>query len=261
MTLMPMVHIATGGFYANTVRSPRLNLFDAVFHEGSPPGCTEDSSAPTRRFLAQPAGDGSRWQPPSLVALLLEGSYLLFIHPALSVSRSICQLVRWEPLQLQPLPICPPPGCGPRFVSTDNVDMGETVVAMFSLGWCDPRADRLLRELLGHADNLSSAVVPWGAAHMPYFERKLRDAGFVEAEAIQHLTWPWGTAICAHLLVWAWWWTLHMLLDVWLLWRTEGRLVVCLPFFSFFGATLHLGSASDRAPSTKASSADDATDR
>ena len=38
--LMPMVHVAARSFFDATLRSPRFHNFDAIYHEGPPPGCT-----------------------------------------------------------------------------------------------------------------------------------------------------------------------------------------------------------------------------
>ena len=37
---MPMVHVAAKSFFDATLRSTRFHQFDAVYHEGPPPGCT-----------------------------------------------------------------------------------------------------------------------------------------------------------------------------------------------------------------------------
>ena len=39
--LMPMVHVAARSFFDATLRSARFHQFDAVYHEGPPPGCTD----------------------------------------------------------------------------------------------------------------------------------------------------------------------------------------------------------------------------
>ncbi|CAE7554369.1 unnamed protein product [Symbiodinium natans] len=64
VVLMPMVHVAARSFFDATLRSARFHQFDAVYHEGPPPGCTEDPAYPTWRFT------------PSLRHASLSGAFL-----------------------------------------------------------------------------------------------------------------------------------------------------------------------------------------
>lgn len=240
VVLMPMVHVAERDFFASTLRSPRFAAFDLVLHEGPPPGCTSDPSPPRWRFI-----DSVRGASPS--ALLLELSWLVFIGTPMAASNALCRCARAEPLELQPEPLCPVEGsCRPRFVATDSTGVGETLLAMASMGRSDPRARRLLLTLAeALAGRGAEVAVPWGIGHMSYLERGLLELGFEESagEAREHVACGWGTFVCAHLFIYTWWWALHAATDAWLLWRAEGRVAIRMPLFWLWGATLHIGPA------------------
>lgn len=250
---MPMVHIADRAFYAATVRSDRFSRFDTIFHEGPAPGCTSDPSPPSWRFVSSLAGAS-----PS--ALLLEFSWIFFMAGPLALGNSICRRRGVEPLALQPEPFCAgASGHKPRFVSTDSTGIGETLVAIGSLGRADPRAERMLTAFLaavpdaGDRDRCSNSsvsidsaspavLIPWGIAHAGYIERRLLSAGFQEeSEAREHVVCSWFAFIVVHLCVWSWWWCMHAAIDSWIMWRQERRLAIRMPMWWLWGATLHLG--------------------
>lgn len=241
VTLMPMVHLAAGHFFASTLRSPHFSRFDLAFTEG-PFGCTTEQSWPRWRFIASPFS-------ASPLALSLEACWLIFFRTPLAISNALGRLASWEPLRLQPQPLCGESG-QVKFVVTDDAELGATVLTMVSFGSSDQRADRLVDSLLRHvqqADGTLEVVVPWGSAHMSYIERRLLCEKFAENNSAfqERVVCAWGPLICANLCIWAWWWALHNALDTLFLWRSHRVLVVRLPFFCIFGASLRFdGSAS-----------------
>ncbi|CAE7558125.1 unnamed protein product [Symbiodinium pilosum] len=133
---MPMVHVAARSFFDATLRSPRFHQFDGIYHEGPPPGCTDDPSYPTWRFTPS-----LRHASPS--GAFLELCWMTWFRFPLAVSNKICEIFRWQPLALQPEPLRPV-GDSPRFECTDSTSVVETALFMASLHRYDPRADRLL---------------------------------------------------------------------------------------------------------------------
>lgn len=250
VALMPMAHLAARSFFESTIRSQRFRRFEVVLHEGPAPGCTPDGSQPKRwRFAAT-----ERLRDASLPTLLLETAWLLFLAGPVAASNALRRCGLGEPLVLQPDPVCPSGGGkGQRFLATDSASLGETLLAISSLGFRDPRADRLLerlRDLLeeGQASSGTSgaegrAVIPWGLAHMAYLERGLLDLGLreVHAEARHHLACTWPAFVWLHALVWFWWWSLHAVADAWVVWRAGGGIAIKMPLYWLWGATLHIG--------------------
>lgn len=247
VVLMPVVHVASRKFFADTIRSERFSRFHLVYHEGPAPGCAMDAVEPKWRFIESP-------RSASPLGLLLEASWLTFFRVPLALSNRFCQLLGWEPLTIQPAPLCPPANVEhPRFVSTDTTSLSQTLLAIVSLGAHDPRAERLV-VAIGNASASELAatgpegkpleiVVPWGIAHMSYVAKRLLELGYTEAheDARDHVACSWGTALCAHLFIWLWWWSLHAFLDAWASWTTEGRVAIRMPMYWLWGATLHVG--------------------
>lgn len=244
VVLMPMVHVAVKDLFDSTLRSQRFYHFDAIYHEGHI-GCSDEVEFPTWRFTPS-------LRNASIMAGLLEMCWMLWFRFPLAVSNSLCHCLGWQPLVLQPEPLCPqtePIRDGvvqqkPRFECTDSTSVLETMLFMVSLHHLDPRADRMVKALISEAPAASSSfAVPWGVAHMHYIEKRLLAAGFIEVEDgfRAHLACSWGTAIAVNLIILAWWWLLYALSLTCLVWYHTGRIIVRMPFYSLCGASLHIG--------------------
>eukprot|EP00435_Cladocopium_sp_Y103_P072557 s34_g40.t1 len=209
VVLMPMVHVAVKDFFTSTLRSQRFHQFDAIYHEGHI-GCSDEVEFPTWRFTPS-------LRNASIMAGLLEMCWMLWFRFPLAVSNSLCRCLGWQPLVLQPEPLCP-----------------QT----------EPSRDGAVKALISEAPAASSSfAVPWGVAHMHYIEKRLLTAGFVEVEDgfRAHLACSWGTTIAVNLIILAWWWLLYALSLTCLVWYHTGRIIVRMPFYSLCGASLHIG--------------------
>eukprot|EP00439_Symbiodinium_sp_Y106_P076389 s1420_g15.t1 len=235
VVLMPMVHVAAKSFFDATLRSTRFHQFDAVYHEGPPPGCTDDPAYPTWRFTPS-----LRHASPS--GAFLELCWIFWFRVPLAVSNKMCKMLGWQPLALQPEPMRPSTET-PRFECTDSTSVVETALFMASLHRYDPRADRLVAALIEAAPG--RYAVPWGLAHMRYIEQQLRANGFAPSQEFdqEHAACSWGTAICAHVMIWIWWWFLHASADAWFIWHHTGYIVIKMPLYWLCHATLRIGDS------------------